>query len=466
MANNEPQITTKRESIDVLDSNGMDIRGEGSTNLNSIFDKIEAGIKPEAAIKEVMSSKPDPDVVVEKAPKPVETKEEAPSGLDAELQKTEKQAEVPAPVQPPEKIEEVLPDELTVQPGDKPKTARRIQALLAKKGEIEAQLATTQKERDERDAKLKELESKLGNVKTADPKTEEAIQQQLAELAQYRRKYQLENDPQVKVKFDSRIAKNDELIYGTLKARQAGEGLIKLIQDEGGWARFADSDKQITMANGDVMTASEVAANILAALPYSERRAIDTAVNDQIQTKQEKERFFAEETAQATEYFKKVEEQNKAAVEQQQKYISESRKAIEEWHKKADAEYDFLKEKLIPPNSTAEEQAAIKEHNEWAQQIQAEKKKYAGSKNIQEILEAVDAGVKYHNERHVNAKLIAENKALKAKLENFKNGGRSTVRSGSIAAGSSSLGNEPKPSKPKSLEETFAAMERGENVES
>src|SRR5882757_3312152 len=133
----DANIVTKRETVEVITPDGKSLPQAGAKNLESIFDKIEGGQNADQAIKETMSSKPvsTPDKKEEPAPEkepkeePADSKtKETPAGLDAALTKAEERAN---PTPKPDDGE-VSDDELKVLPQDKPKTAKRIQALLTK----------------------------------------------------------------------------------------------------------------------------------------------------------------------------------------------------------------------------------------------------------------------------------------------------------------------------------------------
>ncbi len=479
-SNNEPNIVTKRESVEVITPDGNTLPSGGSKNLSDIFDKIEGNMSADQAIKEVMTNKPavDPAVAAIKIeePKKVEPAKEEPKAepkkeeptkektLDDVLDTQQTALDIVSKQKVDDKpVDEVSEEELAVLPHDKPKTAKRIQALLAKITKEANVVTETRREADEKAAKVKELEAKLQEIKPVDPATQEAVKQQLDELAQYRRRYALDKDPEVKSRYDSRIQKADEAIYKTLTDRGAGEPLLKLVKDEGGWSKFASSQRIVTMNDGSKQTSAELATAIVDNLPYSERRQIDAAVIEQLQAVKDKERFYEEETKKATEYFSKQEQQQAQGQQQQQKFLDDSRKSIADWHKSFEKENTWLNDKEIPTNATAEQKASIQEDNDWAKQIREEKQKYAGSKNLQEILTAVGNAVKYHHERHQNSKLIAENKALKEKIDSFKTAGRSTVRSGSLVGGGATA-SEAKANKPKSLEEFLDRRESGDDA--
>lgn len=460
----DPTIKTVRETVEVITPDGQTL--SGADNLSSIFDKIEAGKgTAEEVIKEVMSSKPEGEVAEtvkepEPTPEPVEAVEPEETTLDQKIDK--KEAETTEPAKEPAKEPDVNDEELAVLPHDKPKTAKRIRALLDKIAKADEIVATTRKEALEKAAKLDELQKQLATVKTVDPKTEEEIKQQLDELVQYRRRYALETDPQVSAKFDGRIKGADEVIYNTLTKAGAGDELLNLIKEEGGWTKFSDSGKIIPLKGGDKQTAAELAQTILNQLSYSSRRAIDAAMIDQMHAKQEKERFFNEETSKAKQYFEQQELQRKQQQEAQEKNVKEGREYIANFEKELRSS-EFMQEKTVPGNATPEQRAAIEEHNQWAKQTNAELVKYSNSKTLPEIMAVVKDAVLYHNERRQHAIALAKVKQLEAQLLAVKNAGR-TTKAGSIAAGSTTPPPRQAP-KVLTLDERVEAMERGETVD-
>lgn len=478
MADEQPltsdaRISTNRESVEVI-HDGKPL--SGSKNLESIFDQIESGKSVDEAIKETMSSKPAPEPSPEPEAKPEEVKpesapepkeEEKPEKKDRPAKSLDeaftKQEESNAPIPEPKAEAEVPDEELTVLPHDKPKTAKRIQALLTKISKADAVVAETKKDAELKATELKKLQDQLANVQTVDPKTQEEVKKQLEELAQYRRRYELEKDPEVQARYDSKISGADTSISKILTARGAGEALLKTIADDGGWAKFADSNQTIAIkGETEPITHAELAARILKSLPYSEQRAIDTAINESIQAKKDKDRYFEDEGKKANEYFSKREEaakqQHEAAVKQQ----TEGRQIVDQFHRDLIKNNDFLQVKEVPANATKEQKAKIEEDNTWAKQIDAERIKMGNSKTLPEILAVVEQAVKYHNERHINARLMAQLKAKTDELERYKAAGKTTARSGSLSGGAPASSAPAKPKQAASLEEAFSRMEAGE----
>jgi len=491
---NENGQVVKKETTEIID-NGETLNSANST-LASIFDKIEAGKEEGISAKDAIK---DEGKAAEKPAPTKEEKQEAPkeevkSDLDKKLEekqdekneeeevtrekllksteekKAEKKAEKPAEKQ--EKSEDdVAEEELQVLPHDKPKTAKRIQALLKKIDAINTDVVKTKSEAQEKATKLAELEKKLSEVKTVDPRTDEEVKKQLDELAMYRRRYELDKDPEVKTKFDSRVESAETAITATLVKRNAGKGLLDLIKEEGGWSKFSESNRIVTIPDGDggtkQVTAAEMSEAVLQALPLGDRKAIEAAMVEQINTRRDKDRYLKEQQDQAVEYFKKKDEEASKGSAEYQRQVEESKKVIDEYKKKT-LESDWIKDKDVPPTATPAEKAAIQEHNKYNSQLRAVFNKAISSKSLPDLLEVVTDSVRFYDERRTSASLRKENENLKAQLEQkqkefdkFRGAGRSVPRSGSIAtpAAPDSSAND----KPKSLEEVFERMEKGES---
>jgi hypothetical protein len=468
---NDAHIVTKKESVEVITGDGKSL--QGSKNLEAIFDKIQSGTHDsDSAIKEVMSnqpSKPDEPDHQEDTPAPAEEPKQEPvkeepeptedKTLDDALTTGQKKNEI---VVPPAKEEEVSEDDLRVLAHDKPKTAKRISALLGKVAKEAEARTTTQKERDEQAAKVKELEEKLASVQTVNPETQAQIDEQLKELVQYRRRYELEKDPEVVNRFDSKIKNGDAAVYETLKRHNAGEGLLKTIQDEGGWEAFADSKKLIHLkGDEDPITASDLAKRIMEALPYSEQRAINSAIDQKHTASRERKQYFEEETKKANEYFAQREELTKKQREEWDNNHKAALKQVEDFNKSLVDGNEWLRQKPIPSNATAEQRAQIEEDNKWAKQIDSERIRYSNAKDMKEILGVVEDAVKFHHERHVNSRLTAKVEKLQQELDALRSAGRTVKKQGSIAAGSSSSSEVAKPKQARSLDDAFDAIAQG-----
>lgn len=453
-----PVITTHRESTEVLDANGKGISGVDSP-LSRIFDKISDGATAKDAVKEVMV-KPAAEAVPETPPAAPVVKEEV-------IVKKE------PPKAPEVKTEEeVSESDLQVLPHDKPKTAQRISALL-KKSSLAQELAdTTKKELEVKAKRLQELEEELNKVKSVDPLTDEKVKSHLDELSMYRRRYELENSDEVKQKFDGRVTSAEEAIQKTLLDHRAPESLIGEIKAEGGWLKFIDSNRVISLANGKQMSASELADAIKQNLPTSERRKLEALELEQVQASRDKQTYFNEESKKAKEYFANKENQTKAEKDSQKKAFDDAVKVVGEWKKKFSEENEWLKERQISSGATPEQRAALEDHNKHAKQLNSLIDQHLQAKDINQMLEVLVDSIKYHQERRNLAQALADNKklqdSLKAKqdeLDKFKKAGSPVRGGGSLAASGARQEGSVEKKAPPSLEDAFASLEQGKSLD-
>lgn len=497
-------IITKQETSEVLDNKGNSSPSEGAKTLSDIFDKmIEAkseGEDPKLAIKEVEQEKAEQ---AKPEPKAEPVKEEPaaksePSDLDKKLEDKKPAAEEPAKEEDVSRdslrkmfekkdaekakasdkeekkdtFEDVSEEELQVLPHDKPKTAKRINALLSKIKEVESRETETRKQAEEKAKRLAELEQQLSTVKSSDPTTDEKVKAQLDELAMYRRRYELDNDPELKEKFDTRIEAQELAIVDHLKKRGATDELVKLIQNEGGWARFASSNNTMTLPDEDggtrQVSMAELAETIINALPLGERKAIEAAMMDQIQTQSAKKLHYEDQVKKAKEYFSKRDEESKKASAEQQRQIEEARKSVEKWQAEVE-QSEWLKDKELPAKATPEQKQAVQEHNRYNAQLRSLLKKAVSTTDLNGMLEIVHDSVRYYDERRNTASLKrevdslrAELQAKQAELDKFKGASRSVPRAGSVSSNASTPTATEK--RPRSLEEAFDRLSRGESI--
>lgn len=461
---NENGQVVKKETTEIID-NTVALGENTIAGLNAAFDKIETG-------KEEGVSAADSIKEPEKADDKQEDKQEfKPNETGAENKDVKPNPEAGKSEAKPEKKDEVPEDELKVLPHDKPATAKRIQALLAKTKTLEESATNTKKEAEEKAAKLAELEKKLSEVKAVDPKAEEEVKKKLDELAMYRRRYEIENDPSIKTKFDARIEQGEKTINDTLARRNAGDGLIKLIKDEGGWNRFSESGRVVTIPWTDEdgnkatkqVSCAELSEILLTALPLADRKQVEAAMVTQINAKSERDLFIKTEQEQAKEYFTKRELEAQEAAKAQQAQVEEAGKFVTSHRNKILSE-EWVKDREIPANATEQERVSIKAFNESNVKIREGIEKAFSSKTVPELMEVVTNSVKYLAEQRTTETLKREVEKLKAdldakskELDRYKTSGRAVGRSGSIAtpANSDRTGEE----RPKTLEEELEAIE-------
>lgn len=490
---NENGQVVKRETVEVVD-NGQTLNTANST-LSSIFDKIEAGKNegretPEIladlqketppAKKEVAKEVPQKEPEKKEAPaedkkeeKPAEEKSEKEKARELLFKSLEKKDEKKDEKPEEKKDDDVPEEELQVLASDKPKTAKRIQALLKKAESLNSEVAKTRAEKEALAKEREQMAEQLKNAKTVNPETEAQIKAQLDELAMYRRRYELDKDPDVKNKFDARVESAEKAIVETLTKRNAGKGLLDLITAEGGWQKFSESNRIVTIPDGEEgtrqVTTAELAEIILQALPLADRKSVEAAMLEQVQTKRDKDRYIKEQQEQAVTYFKKKDEEAAKAGEQHQKQVEMARKTIEDYRNKV-LQSDWIKDKEVPANASAMEKAAIEEHNKYNAQLRSIFDKAVspkdGANGLNDLLDVITDSVRYYDERRTTAnlkkdvdRLRSELEAKSKELDRYKNAGRSTPKAGSIAVTAPS---KDKSESPRSLEETFELMERGQ----
>ncbi len=243
-----------------------------------------------------------------------------------------------------------------------------------------------------------------------------------------------------------------------------------MIKEEGGWNKFADSTRVVPLNDGTNVSASELADTILKQLPLGERKQVEAAMMEQIQTKRDRDRYFSEEQAKANDYFKNREASTTKEKEEYNKRINEAAQTIEKWQKDVVDKNDWLKPKDVPANASEEQKKAISEDNRYTAQLNALLKKSLNVKDLNESLDMVLDSVRFYQERREKVSLAEENKKLKADLaakqseiDKFKGASRTTPKAGSLNGGGGATDNSKNEDKiPKSLEAAFDSLARGE----
>lgn len=489
-----PVVEVRPEKVETLNPSGGNEKSTGVMRLEKLFEAAESG----GGMKEVLSSqerkadpapvkeepKPEvkPEPVAEELSKKVESVEPPKEELDprSALEKhidsksEPKKQETKADKVDPKDAEEPTPDELTVLPHDKPKTAKRIQAILKRAEEANRIVATTKVELDAKAKRLSELEDELKKVKSVDPLQDERVKAQIEELSQYRRRYAIEKDPEFKSKFDGRIESAESSVMDTLKNNGAPEWLTNAIKAEGGWVKFANSGRPITLNTADgkqTITAAQFAEQIINDLPFSDKKAIEAATIEQIQLNREKSRYVEENTKVASEYFRKQEEEAAKRNEAQQKAVQENQQLIESWIKEQSEKNPHLKLREVPANATPEERAAIEDDNRYTTQLNSLQRKFLAASSAKDALEVVHDAVAYWAERRNSSRLQsrlsgleAENRDLKAQLDKVRSASRTTNKPGSLSGGGTGTSEPAAKRGPRSIEDAFAALERGERL--
>jgi hypothetical protein len=489
MPDTSVETTVKEPTRDVID-NGNDL--EKNSSLADIFSKIADGKGDGKSAREVIEEiAKEPEHTEPEKTEPEKTEpevKEEPTDLEKQLNKSQEKKESDEIVrgEPEKKIEpekkeakpeekakpedEVPEDQLQPLPHDKPLTVKRIKTLLTRIDKVTQSEANTKKELEARDLKLKELQTELEKVKTVDPTTNDQIKTQLDELAMFRRRYELEKDPEVKTKFDTRIESSEESIVKTLKDRQAGDGLLNLIKQEGGWNKFSKSSLAVTLTDGTNTTAAKLADQIIQSLPLGSRQEIEAAAIEQIQTARDRDRYFKEQQQNAVKYFK---EKDEAQIKQKEIYdnqVKTARENIDKWVKETEEKTDWLKERAIPETATAAQKKEIEDDNKYSAQLRTLLRKSLAVKTFEDAIQINLDSVKYYQERRQNQKLLAELATVKAELakkateiDKFRGASRTVSKGGKIGQnGDPASTNSGSVKKFTSLEDTLNALASGQ----
>ena len=434
--------------------------------LGSIFDKMEAnvrdgkpaseGIKPTEPAKSQEKVQEPASKTAEAKPNPEEKKteptskqqepEKKPTGRDALnklLEAKPQDSEKPKEADP---VDEVPEEELKVLPTDKDKTAKRIRALLKKIDDTAARESKTLAEFKDREAKLASLQAEYEKIKST-PQQSKKQKAALEELRQHRRLREIEKDPEIKNKFDPRAEASEKAIIDVLKSKGAGDPLLKMISEEGGFTKFSQSNRVTTIPSDDGegvthVTCAQLADIILnKSLNLGERKAVEAAMLDQISVQRERQRFIEEAKSGAAKYFADRDAQLAKEAEENRKIVESNVKAIEKWQGSFLNE-DWIKDQEIPSNASPSERSRIEGINKYNAELRDIAKKAIGTKDLGDLLKIVEDHVKYFHERRVGNELRRElessKQALKAKqeeLDKLKNAARAFPRSGSIASG-------------------------------
>ena len=458
----QPQVQPIERPDDsaVTNNTVLDSKGNPSTELPDFLEAAEKmegqrerGEEPEKP-KKVDRRQREPKV----EQKPEEKKEEA------KVEPESKQEQKPEP----------LPDDmLKVTPNDKPLTARRISQLLEKVEFRDKTLA-------EKEAIIKELQTKAATTQGSEEltKMKEELENTRKDLLRYRRRYDLDTDPEVKTKFEVPVVQAESTIKEVLNKYQLGEPTLKEIEKTGGFAEFSRSNKVYTIkeadANGDVVSVQKTAADLvkawLNAMPVGDAEEIRSAMAQQSMTRAEKKRFFEKETAEAEKYFKSQEEQRTKFQQEQEANLEKTRKEYSDWAESQIKSKDWLKDKDLPAGATAEQKKQIEEHNEFAKQLRSMIKN-PPTNSADKVKEILLGGVEAHHLRKENGAQAAKIKALEAELSKLKNGTRTTPKEGSILSGSRKSEEPRKTGKidldfGEAFEKAVTARERGEDSDS
>lgn len=334
---------------------------------------------------------------------------------------------------------EVPEDHKKVLPHDKPDTAKRIKAILAERDNERAAKTALQAERD---AAKKELEDakKSGASSEEIAKLKQEYENTKTDLLRYRRRYELDNDPEFTTKYREPVKMAEKTIEDTLKKYGFAEGTLKTIADAGGFGAFSTSQKTFTVQENDpdepgktrpvVKTAAEISREWLNSLPIADSEAIRATLGKQSLLRSEEQQAIAKAQEDAKTHFENLTKQQREAQESAQAEMKKKSEEYESWRTKTETETDWLKDRAIPDNATEAQRKEIAEHNEFNKQLREGLKKHPT--NTAEYTQLKMDATEAHHLRRTKGQLEARIAELESQVKKSKDAMRTTPRSGSL----------------------------------
>lgn len=294
--------------------------------------------------------------------------------------------------------------------------------------------------------RAKELEQKLAEAEkrpqTAanDDKVKELTEKSAAaekELVQYRRRYSLESEPELK-KFDETVTKADEAIYGKLKEAGLSDKTVELIKSMGGFDGFSRSSQTFTVnmkgEGGElvptVVTGAQLARQWLNDMNVADAEYLKAKLGERFNAIDNKKRRSDELAAGADTWFKEQQEQYDKSVKDHETKATEYRtgydKKITDWL----AAQEGLKDKTVPANASTDERKEIEDYNRHNAGVRALAKAAVNPPSLDDHVAIVQEAAQSLIHVRENRNLKKENAALKEQLAKVQKGFSTTGKGG------------------------------------
>ncbi len=348
-------------------------------------------------------------------------------------EKTDAENQQPADDAPvtDEEIEKTIAD-----PGISKRHQKRMVHLATRAKELEQKLkeAEAKPQSAANDAKIKELEEKQA---AADK-----------ELVQYRRRYSLESEPELK-KFDDVVKTADEAILKKLGDVGLSEKTIELIKGMGGFEGFSRSNQTFTINVKDVdtgemrptvVTGAQLARSWLNDMNVADSEYIKAKMSERFQAIDGKKRRSDELTAGAETWFKEQQQNYEKAVKEQENRVSTYRADYDKKISTFLESLDGLKDKPVPSTASAEEKKEIEDYNRYNAGVRALAKAAVHPASLDDHVAVVQEAANSLIASRENRQLKKENAALKEQLQKVQKGSSTTGK-----GGGNSILTTPKP---------------------
>ncbi len=410
-------------------------REENANNVVLGDDKGNRAVEPtlpdfRKKAQEMLKKKAEPEAEGEKPAKEPEAKVAKPAPVSADDAPPPGKAAADA---------EVPEDHKKVLPHDKPDTAKRIKAILAERDAERTAKTALQAERDAAKSEL-EAAKKSGASTEEIAKLKQEYENTKTDLLRYRRRYELDNDPEFTTKYREPVKAAEKTIEDTFKKYGFAEGTLKTIADAGGFGAFSTSQKTFTVHENDldnpgktrpvVKTAAEISREWLNSLPAGDSEAIRATLGKQSLLRSEEQQAIAKAQEDAKTHFENLTKQQREAQESAQADLQKKQQEYESWRTKTETETDWLKDRPIPDNATETQRKEIADHNEFNKQLREGLTKHPTNtaEYSQLKLDAAEA----HHLRRTKGQLEARIAELEGQVKKSKDAMRTTPRSGSL----------------------------------
>lgn len=369
----------------------------------------------------------------EPAQKPVKREKKAKvEPVDTEVATKEENPAKPQETAKEEAPSEELPEaEKGVLPTDKPSTAKRIQYFLKQEAKLKQEAAALKAELE---AAKKAPATQVNLEEVERIKQEKAAAD--AELTKFRRRYEIDNDPEFKTKFDEPIQQTEKSIEDTLK-KYLSEATIAAVKGEGGFGQFSRSGKTFSvqqLVNGEpktvTVTAAQLARQWLDGIPIGDAEFVKSALGKQQLLDLEKKATIEREVASSKEYFTQREEKARKEREAAQQESATIKATFDRLVTETESTATWLKDKEVPANASAEQKKEIEDYNKFQKELRGMLRKHP-TKPEEYVAILTDAAQAHHLRRE-EGNLRKELDAARAEIAKLKGGMKTTPKSGSL----------------------------------
>lgn len=232
--------------------------------------------------------------------------------------------------------------EIKLRSDASPKTRETFEQMRTLARERET---TLQRERDEISTRLAEQEKLVKELQSKTTELPEDIRAELEDHRKFRVQFDVENTPEFKTKFDSRINANYETIYSRLQQHGLPQTEVDKLKS------FSPADRDAAIDT------------FLAKLPPESRRVIEAKLVDNVAAVEERTSNINLVRSKASEILVARQQKQAEALAQRDAEIASTIKP-------ALAKLEWIHFKEVPANAAPEEKKRLEAHNAFAADLQ------------------------------------------------------------------------------------------------